>query len=147
MPHEGCAQIAACLVSSPGVQAVSRLDLVECALVSSGCWQSQLPGKCQRVFWRQAQRPRQQQLRRTPVVHGFGHRRERLSRRTSGEKDLRLFCGWGHVPESLVGSASDCRSGDTPALAVGKPLVRLLMDGRPCDGACCWAIVAILLWE
>ena len=58
--------------------------------------------------------------------------------------DLRLLCGCGHVPESRIGSARECWSGDTWAEELGRPLVRLLIDGRPCGGGCCWFVVAIM---
>ena len=46
--------------------------------------------------------------------------------------DLRLLlCGCGHVPESLVESVADSCSGESCCDAGGRPLVRLLIDGRP----------------
>lgn len=43
------------------------------------------------------------------------------------------------MPESRVESVADCWSGEMGA-EVGRPLVRLLMDGRPCGWCCCGAV-------
>lgn len=60
---------------------------------------------------------------------GQGHWRNALECRGGGD-DLRLLlCGCGQVPESRVESVADCWSGEMGAEG-GRPLVRLLMDGR-----------------